>query len=36
MCALFTSLFFYVFFSPDAGKDWRQRDKREAEDEMIG
>ena len=21
---------------PDAGKDWRQKEKREAEDEMVG
>ena len=21
---------------PDAGKDWRQKQKREAEDEMVG
>ena len=25
-----------VLTSPDAGKDWRQKDKRATEDEMVG
>ena len=32
----YIAFFFFVLLVPDAGKDWRQKEKRVSEDEMAG